>query len=620
MIELKSNANDISIELTEGSRISFDLTENGEGVFRVTGNPPTLVAVAQQVAWISSSLRLPPPRSERGVQLPHQYCDVRIMAINTGIPGSHIDGGPEFQIRCQFEDIPLEEQSCWTNLISSDAVLARHFPIPPRGEEKGLEMSIDLLVKICGIQHAIVFQGGVVMKGPTAMLLPISRQGDIIQWHLVVPEHGRRRLSYLDGVRKCTSRALINEVDLEALKHTRAIVGWWSEARMRLGDPDVNYENIDYSTAETYEPSVRFSKLALGVQQFATAQFEATLGPKDSGYQMKWGSGAYEDTIFDANQMRVVLYDTAESRAWFANGAEVILHMIRTRNTQRPFIIKGRRVDIPSEDSAADTLLQHKDLELVSDRRRPETLETLVVRYFGVLEDLLALDLGRKARLETAAGVPFQNKLVGHEFMALVDRMSISHVKKRILAKTSGGWSQLVQDSDALTLFGSGFEDLIQPPSGAEGLCHRWRTMPKEKDYLGIKVETLLDLYKKSGCRLSQEFLTPSHLKWHRGASTLFEPCESPETFQCQCDRVQEITASVAVGKIVPPGNLKVGGAVIFGRTSLVSGKRSALAPTQRQTQASSFYGQPNVSLESSIKGIEMEIERGRVSFTAERT
>ncbi|KAJ0364296.1 hypothetical protein COL26b_012578 [Colletotrichum chrysophilum] len=109
-------------------------------------------------------------------------------------------------------------------------------------------------------------------------------------------------------------------------------MGWWSEARMRLGDPDVNYENIDYSTAETYEPTVRFSKLALGVQQFATAQFEATLGPKDSGYQMKWGSGAYEDTVFDANQMRIVLYDTAESRAWFANGAEVILHMIRTRN------------------------------------------------------------------------------------------------------------------------------------------------------------------------------------------------------------------------------------------------------------------------------------------------
>ncbi|KAK2754458.1 hypothetical protein CKAH01_17435 [Colletotrichum kahawae] len=521
--------------------------------------------------------------------------------MNTGVPGNHIGGGPEFQISCHFEDIPLQEQSCWMNLVSPDVVLAKHFPIPPRCEEKGLEMSIDLLAKLCGIQHAIVFKGGVVMEGPTAMLLPISRQGDIIQWHLVVPENGRRRLSYLEGVRQCTSRALIDEVDLEALKNTRAIVGWWSEARTRLGDLDVNYENIDYSTAEEYEPTVRFSKLALGVQQFATAQFEATLGPKDSGYQMKWGSGAYEDTIFDANKMRVVLYDTAESRACFANGAEVILHMIRTRSTQRPFMIKGSRVDLPSEESVAETLLQHKDLELISDRRRPEAVETLVIRYFGILEDLLALDLGRKARPETAAGVPFQNQLIGHEFMALVDRMSIGHVKKRALAKTSGGWPQLVQDSDALTLFGSGFGDLIQPPSKAEGLCHQWRTKPKEKDYLGIKVETLLDFYKKAGCRLSREYLTPSHLKWHR-------------------DRVQEILASGAVGKVVRPRSLMVGGAVIFGRTSLVSGKRNAFAPAPRQIQASSFYGQANVSLESSIKGIEMEIERRRVSFTGEST
>ncbi|KAH0420239.1 hypothetical protein CcaCcLH18_14115 [Colletotrichum camelliae] len=134
---------------------------------------------------------------------------------------------------------------------------------------------------------------------------------------------------------------------------------------MRLGDPDINYDNIDYSTAEDYEPSIRFSKMAIGVQQFATAHLEAALGPKDSGYQVKWGNGAYEDTIFEAKQVRVVLYDAGEARAWFANGAEVILHMIRTRSVQRPFTVGGNRVHIPSEDSVVETLLRHRDLELL---------------------------------------------------------------------------------------------------------------------------------------------------------------------------------------------------------------------------------------------------------------
>nr|XP_036584029.1 uncharacterized protein CTRU02_06160 [Colletotrichum truncatum]KAF6793288.1 hypothetical protein CTRU02_06160 [Colletotrichum truncatum] len=428
------------------------------------------------------------PPSQDDDETTHQYCK----AVFQEDSNKGIEGAPNFSrkflITCQFEDIPFREResSCWLNLVSFDAVIAKGFPVPQRQEEKGIEIPLAVLAQMAGIQHAVEFMGGFVMKGPTSMLVPISRNADIIQWHLVSSPNHRQRLSYAEGVSQCRHRALVDQVSLEALYSSRAIVGWWRQARTRLGDEDVDYEGIDYSTAKDYAPAVKISNISAGFQQFGTAQIEFVLGRKDFRFHMKW-AGAYEDMLIAAKNMRILLYDTGEKRAWLVSGDEVILHIIRKRGSMKPFIVNGEKVRIPCADSAEQSLLRNRKLVLIDDDEKPETLRSMASRYFDILEYLLALNVEKRQQPQTPVGIPFQDDLLGYEFMAVVDRRMTGHLKKYTLSKTSGGWIKLVEDSDALVLLASGFKDLICPAEDANGLCHTWRTLPKEKDYLATK-------------------------------------------------------------------------------------------------------------------------------------
>jgi hypothetical protein len=574
---------DLNIAFLKGNsedNASLDDASVSSVVIDAHGSDQMLVEVAQQLAWTGAVLSSSP----YGERLAYSQA-----VIQSVVPG-HL-----FTIKFQSKALHPAEDPCWLPLFCG-ASIARGFPIPPRQDEMGLEIPLEIMAGISGVRHAVEYEGGVIMKGFSNMFVPIKRSGNRVQWHLVSSLNCETRLSYRDVLDRCQIRASLKEVNLESLRITRAIVGWCSAVSSLLGSNTADYENIDYSGAEDADSPLKFSGGTLGFQQFGVAQLDFTLGPKDGKCHFQ-RSGPYKRILAAAEKAPIVLYDTAEKRAWLMPASSVMLHVANHRNWLEPFEVNSKRIKLlstsPNGPSAKEVLLKNASIEL-SDCEQ-YTFKDMVTDIWSLIEFLIDQNVRRDRTQGATVKGTLRDFVQGFEFKAVVEERSPFRQKQTVIEKTSGGWPTLSRDIDALVLFANGYGDVLRPlNNNHQGLCNSWQSVPKWNDYLATTVKTLKDLFDVAGCRLNQTYLTSTHLQWHRGNSSLFEPCKLPGKYQCQCDRLQQIIPKSAVGRVVPPGILIDDGAVIFGRSrSLLQGLLSA----PQFQESNSIYSQPNVSL-----------------------
>lgn len=123
----------------------------------------------------------------------------------------------------------------------------------------------------------------------------------------------------------------------------------------------------------------------------------------------------------------------------------------------------------------------------------------LILSFWSLIEFLI----DQNVQDERASGVPMRattrEVLQGYEYKSIVEERSPFYQTQTYIAKTSGGWISLAKDIDALILFADGFQDAMIPAPETLKLCHKWRRVPKDKDYLTISVITLKTLYDRSG-------------------------------------------------------------------------------------------------------------------------
>ncbi|KIW33448.1 uncharacterized protein PV07_00300 [Cladophialophora immunda] len=499
----------------------------------------------------------------------------------------------------QKRSLPANTDSCWIPLFSG-ASIAYDFPIPRRQDEVGLEIPLQILAALLGAVRAVEYDGGVVIKGFSSMIIPTERTGEIVQWHLVANANFAQRLSYRDGLERCPRRALMDQVDFECLQKTRAVLGWCSATRCLLGSRDADYGSIDYSGAKEAGRSFNFAGGTLGFQQFGVAQLDFTLGPKDGKCHFQ-RTGPYQRIVSAAEKTLVVLYDTSDERGWLVPASEVILHMCHHRNQVEPFEIGGSAVLLPctkaTGQSAKKILLENASLDLCDPSFEKYTLRDLILNYWSLLEFLLDQNVRRDQASGNAMHMPLHEVLQGYEYRSVVEERSPFRTKQTTLRRTCGGWPALVRDVDALVLFASGFEDILRPLKDDQfhHVCLKWRSMPKEHSYLATTVKILQDLYEVAGNRLHRQYLTSTQLQWVQGASMLFEPCTSPGTFRCDCVRLQKIgRESHWHNRAIPPAPVLDGlesGAVIFGQ-SFDAPTRTRPASNVPSTKG--LYSQPN--------------------------
>ncbi|TVY88680.1 hypothetical protein LAWI1_G006923 [Lachnellula willkommii] len=604
-----------------GLRLESSFLPGAKLTVGVTGTRDVIIEVAQQLAWLGTALR-----TSQYDRVARSECQIYPQMSNR----------ETFRFGIKFSVHPLleEEKSCWHGLFF-DPVIAYGFPINIRNHGQGLEIPIRMMSAIVGASQAVEFDGGLLLKGFSSMLVPLKRVGSSVQWHYIRNEDDSR-LPYWEVDNQCPGRALLNDVDYDALTTTRAFVGWWSTTTTHLGTADTNYHNIDWSDTQEPGRSTEFNGGALGFQNLGAGQLNFSPGRKDGKLHIS-RSGPYQRIVKYASKTPVVLYDTCEKRAWLVPSSAVIAHIAQTRHFRERFSVDGKVVELTPTDpslnvheGAEQMLLKNCLVKLSAEELGVGEFyfRDLVLNIWSLLESLMDMGIKKESSRDPAVHGTLRTHFKGWEFMDLVDERSPVRLKETSIQKSHGGWTDLVKDTNAVVFFASGFEDIIRPvQKPGASLCHQWQRVPKDKDFLAASVSILNRLYEEAGSRLTKKHLTSTHLQWHRGES-LFESCPDPygvSRYKCTCDRLQHIfhESLFTLGKINPPGPLMdEGGAVIFGQSQCSTGfgmpsRRQRKMEPKAAFKKDSIYIQAITTFlrptEASTSGIEMNAMETRL-------
>ena len=561
--------------LSSCPELEFDVSQGQVCLNFKSGTLDAIVETVQQLAWMGTALRT---SADGGVQ----YCEPKLKKDSKAD-----EGGPiVLNITFQTSSLDEEDQSCWLSLFANP-VIARGFPVPKREHgEQGLEVPLEIMAALGGARHVTEFEGGVLLKGYSVMLIPVKRHSKSIQWHMI-RRNDEERVLYRDVSNACPNRAMLDEVDHESLANTRAFLGWWKSAETCLGTADAAYDNIDWSPAREIRRTPNLSGASIGFQNILTGQLNFNLGAKDgrSHFSQK---GPFEKIIQCAAKIPVTLYDVADRRAWLVPSLDVILHIIQTRHHLSPYKIDGKTVEltpvISEKGRAAPTEA------IAANRKRPlyePDIATGKVYYFqdAILDIWSQIDgmIVKEDSIKACAGQALHGttriKLHGWEYMSLVHEKNHHRRKETTIAKSSGGWVDLINDVDCVVLFATGLGEIIRPVSDLNNLCSSWKSLPIGKDFLAAGVPILEQLYSEAGSRLSHKHLSTTHLQWHRG-SILFERCSDMNSICCKCDRTQQIyhDSVFTFGHVQLPGKLEENGCVVFGQAHHTFKLRNSIA------------------------------------------
>lgn len=193
------------------------------------GTAYAVAEVGEQFAWLGAALR--PSTCESGIA----SCTPFLTKIQVG-------GGLRQALKTQFTATisveidytmhepkqlrPLQGQ-CWHDMFQNPVVV-EGYPIKRRSEsDTGLELPLDMMASLMQTRRADLFNGKLFIKGYSAMLVPVRRNGDILLWHHV-RSGDRKRILYSDNTER-------HETNVERFEQIRHIVGWCSEAKLNAG-------------------------------------------------------------------------------------------------------------------------------------------------------------------------------------------------------------------------------------------------------------------------------------------------------------------------------------------------------------------------------------------------
>ena len=526
------------------------------------GNPDLIADLVLQLGWMAAALRT-------SVDGRVQCCNPKLGKVlkfrERNLTILHIS----FDMTSPGED----DQSCWFPLFKNPVIA--HGPTARRNNsEVGLEIPLDIMAALGGARHAVDFEGGLVLKGWSTLLVPMERHEDSVQWHLICTRD-EDRIPYREASVQCPNRALLEDLNHEELRTTRAFLGLWKEAETHLATADADYENIDWSKAKDAGPSPRLTGGTFGISKIISAQINFVLGAKDGPFHYSQQE-PFQKTIDRAEKLPIVLYDQADRRAWLVPALPVILHIIQLRSHIKPFVVGGEKVQISPLDplkqghAAREAIAKNKSQKLFdceSNEEKEYCFRDAVLDIWSILDRLMEREATTQATPGMAVQASWQKTLHGWEFRAVADEDRHLKQKEQVLEKTAGLWYNLVKEVDAVVLFASGLGDIVKPRPEMAGLCQKWRRLPKGKDYLAVCVSMLEIFYAKAGHRLDHQYLTSTKLQWHRGPM-LFEHCTDAASNCCKCDRVQQVyyDSHQTWGHRTPPGDLEANGCVVFGQ------------------------------------------------------
>ena len=179
------------------------------------GNTASLIEVAEILAWLGAACRASPNEDEISYCRPHLVPET-----------SNRD--PACRLTYEFSKIGDQSKAvagngeCWHHLFRNPTI-AQGYPIPTRNsEEKGLEVSLNIMSVLGSTPWAIQFDRTLFLKGFSSLFAPMKRIGSSILWHFIANKDGRR-ISYNQGL---SLSPAADTIDWSALEVSRHFVGW----------------------------------------------------------------------------------------------------------------------------------------------------------------------------------------------------------------------------------------------------------------------------------------------------------------------------------------------------------------------------------------------------------
>jgi hypothetical protein len=405
----------------------------------------------------------------------------------------------------------------------------------------------------------------------------------------------------------------------------------------------VTYEGSKEASYHIYKTGLRqpdsrfaFDRVSISAGKIISVSASGAIGKKDKPVRAAKATD-YHKQIEWAEEQFVVFYDCKDRRAWLIDGLSAMLHLVRARLAHRRQV--GREVlftddDIKEPDTphtgkaAANAILRNRanmDLKIYEKWNRivQETSQKLegkddvetnlkTQKTWEQLPDLVGdvyaimgmmFDIQTDKSTEDGYGTRVHKSprkhLEGWDFQQVTTGADL-FPKAAVLQDIGLGWVDLVRSINAITLFGVGYGEIIQPvdtvqalslgregnpnsahsgppanaPQGGIG-CDRWVTLPKNEDLLATTIPVIRDIMENiyrdpDSKKCLWELFTGMY--WH-------SPDKSFEACDCgtvpggkQCDRVQVLLPTkfprlFARNFHSPLEPLPEHGAVIFGHS-----------------------------------------------------
>ncbi|RDW58293.1 hypothetical protein BP5796_12223 [Coleophoma crateriformis] len=585
-----------------------------EFVMTVQGPPDTVVEFGEQLAWVSCALR---PSDYSSVAL----CTPSIKKImQTGQSATSVSLMVE--LTCNLENGESTQNNngtCWQKLFRNPVVV-KGYPILWRpGPKTGLEMPISTMVALARSRRVTPFMENIFVKGFCTMLVAVKVVENVMLWHVLTNEDGSYiyyhdpRVPLID-LETDRSLAMLN---ITTMRH---VVGWWSHVQSFAGKSDGNFD-IQGSDLDPPGIGFAFEKVTVGLSKTVAASTTIGLGRRDTPIRLSSG-GSYSDNLRVVATKYVILYDVDDQRAWLLDGPSVLLYLLRASlviDEETGFHVLHKHSDIrvsdddigeykpvtilmknanvrlfdqPNEEDQKTELKITEDQEATEEKNKPEvtrstketwyTLQDRVDVLYSVLEEIFNYQSN-----SASSGVGFKVKtsprrqLEGFDFMDIASGTSPVYPRSTTLRHTGKGWVDLVRELHAITLFGRGFGEILQPFNleinnatgsalqATERPCSHWAKVPVGKDYLAMSNEVFRKILRNRKNEINQPWRVGKSLHFHC-PDKAFEAYDcSTNQSTCRCDRVQVLLPETFLGTrgFCSPSELPSGGALIFGHS-----------------------------------------------------
>ena len=320
----------------------------------------------------------------------------------------------------------------------------------------------------------------------------------------------------------------------------------------------------------------------------------------------------YIPKLIRLEEKYVVLWDEEVKQGWLVNGTSALLHLVR-----------GALNRYQEGSFASELLFDENHMEHGIEHHPASAVKVLINRHNRGLEIWPGrIEISEEAEIKTKAGSAGREEsnawkrrrgftlfedLVEQQY-TILDLMMQHH---KLLAGQNGinlklrarkhlegwdfnelatgrdprpriatlhalryGWVDFVRSIEAITLFGSGFGDLIQPKK-TDTMCPQWSTLPKGEYHLAASMYDLNRIMEAYGNKTVGGVEAAEGLIWHSphdpfahcrclGRNTFSRRFKSAGTHhnpvQVFCPKRSKIFS-----KVRTPGNMGDSGAVVFG-------------------------------------------------------